>query len=78
MYICNKCGKVFEYPKTYTERHPYGMGYAEEQWSECPSCGSGDFDEAKLCTCCQNYVAETKDGLCDVCYGDMYGVDDGE
>ena len=72
MYICNNCEEVFEKPKIYYEHHPYGMGYAEERWVVCPHCGEADFEEAKECKRCGEYVAELEDGLCDVCYSEMY------
>jgi rubrerythrin len=74
MYICNNCGEVFDTPETYEEHHPYGTGYASEKWSVCPNCGEPDYDEAKQCERCGEFVAELDgDGLCDVCYGDMHG-----
>ena len=72
MYICNNCGETFEDCKIIVEHHPYGMTSATEYWSVCPHCESTDFAEAKKCERCGEYVAELEDGLCDVCYGDMY------
>ena len=72
MFICNECGELFEEPKIIEEHHPYGMGYATEEWAVCPHCKETDFQEAKQCSRCGEYVAELEDGLCDVCYGDMY------
>ena len=71
MYICNECEEVFEQPKVVVERHPWGMGYAEEEFCECPCCGSGNFEEAEECSLCGEYVAELEDGLCNICYSDM-------
>lgn len=73
MYICNCCGAVFETPAVYEEHHPYGMTSATEYFSVCPDCGETDFDDAKKCKRCGEFVAELDDGLCDCCYGDMYG-----
>ena len=73
MYICNNCGAVFDTPDTQTESHPYGEGYAQEKWSVCPCCGDNDFDEAKECRMCGELVSELNEGLCDCCYGDVYG-----
>lgn len=73
MFICNNCGEVFETPDTYEEHHPYGMGTAAERWAVCPHCEDTDFVEAKQCERCGELVAELQDGLCDVCYGDVYG-----
>ena len=71
MFICEDCGYVFEEPKTIEEHHPYGMGYATEQLAVCPHCRSYNFDEAKQCDRCGEYVAELHDGLCDICYSDL-------
>lgn len=73
MYICNNCGATFDEYAIEEEYHPYGNSYAVEKWAVCPCCGESDFDEAKKCKCCDEYVAELKDGLCDCCYGDLYG-----
>lgn len=73
MFICNECGEVFEEPYIHKERHPYGMGYATEEFVVCPYCKDTDIDEAKRCERCGEWVAELDDGLCDVCAGDMYG-----
>lgn len=71
MYICNDCEEVFEEPKHIEEHHPYGMGYATETFAVCPCCG-GDFQEAEECSRCGEYVAELQDGLCEICYSEMY------
>ena len=73
MYICEDCGEVFAEAKTIEERHPYGMTYATEYWAVCPYCESSNFEKAKQCERCGELVAELHDGLCDCCYGDMYG-----
>lgn len=73
MFICNNCGETFEEFAIIEEHHPYGMGYAVEEWSVCPYCKDNDIDEAKQCKRCSEYVAELHEGLCDVCYDDMYG-----
>ncbi len=75
MFICHSCGEVFSDPETKKEYHPYGMGYAAEDWSVCPCCGDNDFDEAKVCSHCGECVEETTDGLCDICYEELYGED---
>lgn len=73
MYICNNCGEVFETPATHEEHHPYGMTSVTEYWAVCPRCREADFDEAKQCERCGEYVAELHEGLCDICDGEMYG-----
>ncbi len=72
MYICNSCGAIFEECKIIEEHHPYGMGTAAEEWYVCPECEDNDFDKAHQCTRCGEYVAEIEDGLCNVCWDDMY------
>lgn len=76
MYICNNCGLVFEDCKIDRQFHPYGMGYAAEEFAVCPHCNDTDFDEAKQCEMCGEFVAELEDGLCDCCHGDMYGKEE--
>jgi hypothetical protein len=72
MYICNNCGETFTEFEQTEEYHPYGNGYAAEKWAVCPYCKSNNFDEAKKCKRCGEYVAELKEGLCDCCYGELY------
>lgn len=76
MYICNRCGAVFSEPRSYKEHHPYGMGYATENWSVCPSCGDTDFVEAVKCDICGEYVAELEDGLCEECWQEEHGEEE--
>lgn len=78
MYICHDCKRTFDTPKTYYEHHPYGMGYASERWDVCPYCGEADFDEAKTCSSCGDYVEELEDGFCQVCWEEKYGDEDYE
>ena len=73
MFICNDCGAVFDECKSVGEQHPYGMGFATEYWSVCPYCGENDIDEAKQCKRCGEHFAELEDGLCDLCWDEMYG-----
>ena len=73
MYICNCWEKTFEDCKIIVEHHPYGMTSATEHWAVCPYCEDTDYVEAKECEHCGEYVAELHEGLCDCCYGDMYG-----
>lgn len=73
MYICSNCEGVFDEPKTIIEHHPYGMGTAGETWSVCPYCNGAEFSEALQCERCGEYFEELQDGLCDCCYGDVYG-----
>ena len=74
MYFCNNCERFFENGKVIEEHHPYGMTSATEYWAVCPYCEDTDFVEAKKCERCGEYVPELHDGLCDCCYGDVYGI----
>ena len=73
MFICNNCSETFYEYDTYNEYHPYGDGTAAETWAVCPYCSDTDFDEAKKCKRCGEYVAELDEGLCEYCHGDIYG-----
>ena len=72
MLICNNCGEVFDEPKI--ERETHGLDCPPyEAIAVCPHCEDTDICEAKKCERCGEYFAELDEGLCDVCYGDMYG-----
>lgn len=44
-YKCRECGAEFDVPHRWVERH--GLTYGPfEKWSECPHCGSCDYDDA--------------------------------
>lgn len=68
MYICRDCGEIFSEPETYTENHPYGMGYASETFGCCPCCG-GDYEEAVKCADCEEYFLQDdlNNGMCEYC-----------
>ena len=72
MYICNDCERTFSECGTYEEHHPYGMGSAYETWYLCPRCDSAGVEEAKECERCGEYFVSLTDGLCDLCYEEMY------
>ena len=80
MFICNECGEVFEEAKVIEERHPYGEGYATEEWFVCPHCGDSHIEEAKKCSRCDEYVADSEttlgeglQPLCRLCHEKLYG-----
>ena len=73
MFYCEECESYFEECKVIKEHHPYGMGTAVEEWYVCPYCESTHINEAKQCAMCGEYVPKLEDGMCDCCYGDMYG-----
>ena len=43
-YKCRECGEEFDEPHCWVEMHGFTWGPGE-QWSECPHCGSCDYDE---------------------------------
>lgn len=56
MFICLDCGKIFEEPIHFTERHgldspPY------EEYDGCPGCG-GAFAETYRCSCCGEWITD--------------------
>ena len=57
MFICLDCGNVFDEPATYVEHHPYGSGYADEEFCVCPYC-RGDCAPAIQCEQCGEYYIE--------------------
>lgn len=70
-YRCLDCGHIFEEGEqaVWEEHHPYGMGYATENFSGCPIC-KGDFEETKQCTICGGeFLEDELNGgcVCDEC-----------
>ena len=52
MYICEKCGEVFEEPKV--------IGNDVDRGEVCPGCGNEYFDEAYQCSECGEWVSSDK------------------
>ena len=52
MYICEKCGEIFEEPKV--------IGNDVDRGEVCPGCGRCDFDEAERCEKCGEWVSVDK------------------
>lgn len=52
MYICEKCGEVFEEPKV--------IGNDVDRGEVCPGCGNDYFDEAYKCAVCDEWVSSDK------------------
>lgn len=73
MYLCNNCENTFSEPEVEYNYHPYGMGEAREEWYVCPYCHDTDYGEAEECERCGKLVTDLHLGLCDCCYGEMYG-----
>ena len=57
-YKCRECGCEFDEPHTYEERHGFTHG-PFEKFSECPHCGSCDYDDA--CVVEQELEAEEEE-----------------
>ena len=78
MFYCANCEKTFSEPRSYEERHPYGMGYASESFSCCPHCSSENIEDAIKCSYCDEWFGKSilKDGMCPECYEDVYGKED--
>lgn len=82
MLICRDCGAVFTEDELETEyeNHPYGDGYATEEFSVCPSCGECGVEEAVKCDQCGEYGSAdvfknpyVGKYYCDVCFEDLEG-----
>lgn len=52
MFICEKCGEVFEEPKV--------IGNDVDRGEVCPGCGNEYFDEAYKCSVCGEWVSSEK------------------
>ena len=70
-FKCLDCGHIFEEGEQsrWEEHHPYGMGYAAEEFSGCPIC-NGDFEETKQCEICGGeFLEDELNGgcVCDEC-----------
>lgn len=73
MYKCSHCGYEVEVLPTYTEYYPYGNGYiGQERDNDMCDCG-GDMIEGEHCERCGEFTEQPHNGLCDVCFDDMYG-----
>ena len=48
MYYCKECGRTFEEPHDYVERHGFASG-PFESWSVCPYCGEPGYVLAVEC-----------------------------
>lgn len=81
MLICNGCGTTFYEDElyTFTERHPYGEGFAEEYGAESPCCHRG-YSEARKCSICGEWVSEedfvTADNMCKECFEEWMKSED--
>ena len=64
MYKCMHCGHDVEKPKI-----THNGGYWEEEWAECPNCGSEDFEECGHCIKCGEFVPEDEmvGSICKAC-----------
>jgi hypothetical protein len=70
-FKCLECGHIFEEGEQakWEEHHPYGMGYAAEEFCGCPLC-KGDFEKTKQCEICGGEFLEDEllgGCVCDEC-----------
>lgn len=70
-FKCLACGHIFEEGEQarWEEHHPYGMGYAAEEFSGCPIC-NGEYEETKQCKICGGEFLEGEllgGCVCDEC-----------
>ena len=70
-FKCLDCGHIFEEGEqaVWEEHHPYGMGYAAEEFSGCPIC-NGEYEETKQCKICGGeFLEDELNGgcVCDEC-----------
>ena len=68
MYICSKCGEVFDEPLREEER-PCSDFPETESWYYCPHCHSDEYEEAEQCKVCGEWRKETEceEGVCNEC-----------
>ena len=72
MYVCLDCGRTFDEPDRWEEKHGFDYG-PFESWSGCPYCGEG-YTEAHKCDCCGKWIdgpyikLENGDRICQNCY----------
>lgn len=72
MYICEECGIIVEELEKFKESHPYGEGYAVEEYYDatCHHC-QGFLVEAKLCPICNTvYINAESEEICSNCIED--------
>lgn len=83
MFICEKCGHLYEEDEipTHVEHHPYGDGTAEEVVADYECCGQ-PLEEAVQCDRCGEWFPITSDDLfgnahtvCKNCYDEMYSTE---
>ena len=68
MYICSKCGEVFDELLREEER-PCSDFPETETWYYCPKCHSDDYEEAVKCLICDEWHKESEcdEGVCEEC-----------
>lgn len=55
IYICTKCGRVYDEMPTVQQLHPYGNGFAYETVTDDMCRCGGDIVEAEQCSRCGGY-----------------------
>jgi hypothetical protein len=75
MYICFDCGRTFGEDEVGSRAESRGEFWGESSYEgvdECPFCGSGFFEEAKMCVVCGEYesVNDMVGEVCLKCFKD--------
>lgn len=68
MFKCVECGHLFESGEEKRWTEPHG-----EKMSGCPCC-SGDYEEAKMCEFCEEYVCAENEKYCEECKQKMLNM----
>ena len=67
MYLCNKCGELFDDADMIRDEDLFHFGTPVfTELCVCPACGSDDYAEAAACAVCGDDMPEGK-ALCDAC-----------
>ena len=72
MYVCLNCGRTFDEPHRWEERHGFDYG-PSESWSGCPYCGES-YTDAHKCGCCEEWIngsyikLESGERICQNCH----------
>lgn len=75
MLYCPDCKNHFEEDELYCEKEYEtldGRTYVTGEYTYCPYCGSDDYEEAKECECCGEWIGESAmhvdfDNICSNC-----------
>lgn len=67
MYLCNRCGEMFDCPDSVFDFYSEAWGRTVKHYtSVCPHCHSDDYDEMDKCEICGEYIPQGE-GICENC-----------